>query len=71
MNVKELKALLEKYPDDMEVLYCLHSDYERLEADDICTRGAVDQNGYFMRSNHRMSLDNKAREKTYLIFPGN
>lgn len=71
MNVRELKQALEQYPDDMEVLYCLHSDFERMEADDISTVEAVDQNGYWMRTHRTMSADNQARKKTYLLFPGN
>lgn len=71
MNVKELRHALEQYPDDMEVLYSCCSDYERMEADDIGVVKAVDQNGYWMRSHPTMSADNKAREKEYLLFPGN
>jgi hypothetical protein len=34
MNVGDLKKLLEQYPEDMEILYALYSDYEKLEAPD-------------------------------------
>lgn len=71
MNVKELKTLLDKYPDDMEVLYSWFSDYERMDADDIGIVIAVDQGGYWMRSHPTMSDDNKARQRAYLLFPGN
>ena len=70
MNVKELKALLDRYPDDMEVIYCLYSDYEMLDSDDIREVKAVFK-GYVMRSHPTMSQENKDAEKTYLCFPGN
>ena len=72
MNVGELKTKLAEYPDDMEVLYRFCSDYERMDADDLETVSAVEKtNGYWMRSHETMSAENKAREKTYLLFPGN
>ena len=71
MNVKELKELLSRYPDDMEVIYCLFSDYEMLAADDIGEVKAVFKEGYVMRSHRTMSQENKDSEKTYLCFPGN
>lgn len=71
MNVKELRELLEKYPDDMEVLYQLYSDYENLKPDDISAMPSVNMGGYWMRSHPTMSSENKANEKIYLVFPGN
>jgi len=71
MNVGELRKALEQYPDDLEILYEFCSDYERLEAGDLKTVEAVDQNGYWMRAHSTMSADNQARKKTYLLFPGN
>lgn len=71
MNVGDLKKLLEQYPDGMEILYCLHSDYECMEVDDILPVEAVDQNGYWMRAHPTMSEANKSRCRTYLLFPGN
>lgn len=72
MNVADLKNILEKYPEDMEILYRCCSDYERMEADDIKTVSAVEKtNGYWMRSHETMSAENKGKEKSYLLFPGN
>lgn len=72
MNVGELKKLLEQYPDNMEVLYCCHSDYARMEVDDVYPVEAVMKSGdWAMRSHPTMSEENKAQAKTYLLFPGN
>ncbi len=71
MNVKELKELLEKYPDDMEIIYEIHSDYELLEAEDIKIVPAVTKGAWIMRSHRTMSAENKRNEKEYLGFPGN
>ena len=71
MNVKELRELLATFPDDLEVLYCCCSDYDRMEPEEIKVVEAVDQGGYWMRSHHTMSEDNQSRMKKYLLFPGN
>lgn len=71
MNVGELKKFLEAYPDDMPILYIAYSDYNILEAHEIGEVNAVDQVGYVMRSHPTMSEDNKRRERTFLLFPGN
>ena len=71
MNVKQLIELLSKYPDDLEVLTCMYSDYHPLEEYSIYLVNAVDQGGYVMRSHDTMSEDNKKREKQYLYFEGN
>lgn len=71
MNVKELKALLDRYSDDMEVIYCIYSDYEMLDGADIGEVKAVFKGGHVMRSHPTMSQANKDAEKTYLCFPGN
>lgn len=71
MTVFELKVLLTKYPNDMEILFSQYSDYKRMEADDICTTTAVMKDGWAMRPHETMSPANKAEEKTYLLFPGN
>lgn len=72
MNVRELKAKLDQYPDDMEILYRYCSDYERLDGDDLTVVEAVCKtNGYWMRSHPTMSAENKAAAKDYLLFPGN
>ena len=71
MNVKELRELLSQHPDDMEVLYKACSDYNHLDSVEIETVKAVDNNDWLMRSHPTMSQENKDKEKTYLLFPGN
>lgn len=71
MNVIELREYLTQFPDDMEILYRMCSDYERLDAEDLKVVGAVDQNGYWMQEHPTMSDENKAKMKSYLLFPGN
>ena len=71
MNVKELRALLEKYPDDMEVINERYSDYQIIIRDDFSIIKGVDKNGWIMRSHPTMSAENKAQEKEYLNLRGN
>lgn len=65
MNVKELRSLLEKYPDDMDVVCEKYSDYD-LVTDDEIIKG-VDKTGFIMRSHLTMSEENKKAEKEYLV----
>ncbi len=73
MNVRELKELLCKYPNDMEVVNGRYSDYQVIEPDEwavisgVCKRDVV----YIMRSHKTMSEDNKEQEKQYLALSGN
>lgn len=73
MTVKDLKAILEKHPDDMEIVGVMYSDYHPFEKDEISVVTAViDINGeWIMRSHPTMSAENKSREKEYLLFEGN
>lgn len=66
MNVKELIEELKKYPEDMEIIYSLNSDYEILTKDDLETAKGVNKGFYVMRSHPTMSEENKAKEKEYL-----
>lgn len=66
MNVKKLKELLNKYPDDMELVVNVHSDYQFLDDDCLTVTHLVDQGFYLMRSHPTMSDENKAKEKQYL-----
>ena len=70
MNVGELKKMLEKYPDDMDVIHTMMSDYALINEDDWFVVSAVLQTSYVMRSHPTMSTDNKAREKQYLHLVG-
>ena len=71
MNVKELKAMLEQHPDDMEIVNGRCSDYEIISIDDWSLIRGVDKNGWVMRSHPTMSDENKLNEKTYLYLVGN
>ena len=72
MTVKELKTMLGKYPDDMEVMHDKYSDYEIIVEDDFSVTKAVDNgNFWLMRSHPTMSEDNKLKEKEYLHLKGN
>ena len=73
MNVGDLKKMLEKYPDDMEILVDRMSDYDVVEEDQWSVVKAV-KNGsgwWWMRSHETMSAENKAKEKEYLHLKGN
>lgn len=63
--------MLEKYPDDMEILHSRYSDWEIIEEDDWSVVEGVQQGERVMRSHPTMSPDNKAREKKYLHLVGN
>jgi len=71
MTVKELREFLELFPDDLEIVYKLYSDYEELKGEDIEMVSAVNNGSYVMRSHNTMSEENKKKEKKYLCFPGN
>jgi hypothetical protein len=72
MNVGELKKKLEQYPDDMEILHTMMSDYDLLSESDFSVVEAVRQGyTYVMRSHRTMSADNVARAKKYLHIRGN
>lgn len=68
MNVKELKALLETFPEDLEVLKGLHSDYVALRCAHVTVDKAVKQGDWYMCSHATMSEENKRKEREYLIF---
>ena len=64
MRVGELRQLLDKYHEDLEIIKDEHSDYAHVN--DVAVIKAVDQGGYLMRSHPTMSKDNFSREKEYL-----
>ena len=71
LTVKQLRETLEKLPDELEVVYPMHSDYRHLELDCLVVMKGVDQAGdWVMRSHSSMSDDNKSREKTFLAIGG-
>lgn len=73
MNVGELKKMLEKYPDDMEILNERYSDYAMISEDEWSIVKGVEtgKDSWVMRSHPTMSEENKRREKEYLSLVGN
>lgn len=71
MNVGELKKMLEKYPDEMEILNGRCSDYELISEDEWGVVKGVEKDGWVMRTHPTMSDENKAKEKEYLHLKGN
>lgn len=71
MNVGELKEMLQKYSDDMEIVNGRYSDYQIISQDEWLVIHGVDKNGWVMRSHPTMSDENKAQEKAYLYLDGN
>jgi hypothetical protein len=70
MTVGELKKILERYPEDMEVMRTLYSDYLIVEANDFLVIKAVKEAWGIMRSHPTMNTDRKDREKEYLHIGG-
>ena len=71
MNVGNLKEMLCKYPDDMDVLNQRCSDYDIINEEEWSVVKGVDKNGWVMRSHETMSEENKKNEKEYLLLEGN
>lgn len=70
MNVKELKAFLQLFPDDMEVVVEKHSDYNIILPTESGIVKGVFQTCWVMQSNQTMSEENKQKEKAYLLLAG-
>lgn len=66
MNVKELKELLQKFPDDMEIVYNCHSDFSPYDSEPETTE-LVPQSGWYMSPHPTMSTENKSKLRTYLV----
>lgn len=73
MNVRKLKALLEGYPDDMEIVNQRMSDHQLVEAGDFSIIKGVPQqdDGWIMRAHETMSAENHANCRQYLCIKGN
>ena len=72
MTVKELKEMLNKYPDDMLVANARCSDYQVISEDEWSVEKCVDNGGnWLMRSHETMSKENQLKEKEYLCLEGN
>ena len=71
MNVGELKKMLDKYPDSMNVIRTICSDYEILEESEfelVC--GVLRGDNYVMSSHRTMSQENKDKEQMFLHLNG-
>ena len=71
MTVFDLKKMLEKYPDNMEIICDRFSDYTFIKKDEWTVVSAVPQEYGAMRSHKTMSEENKKNEKLYLHLEGN
>lgn len=71
MNVGELKKLLEQYPDDMEVIQEIYSDYGMVGEGYFSVVKAVPKQAWIMRSHPTMSEENKLAAREYLCIAGN
>ena len=71
MTIGELKKMLEKYPEDTEVVNCRFSDYQIISESEWEIVQGVEHSGWVMRSHPTMSEENKAAEKSYLCLSGN
>ena len=67
LTVGQLKKLLQKYPQDMEVIVSKYSDYQTLKTEGCLVIKVVSQDWGIMSSCLSMSLENKAKEKEYLL----
>lgn len=70
MTVAELRMMLERYPDDLQVVCEQHSDFCVMEESDCRIIQGVPQSGWIMRSHGTMSAENKAKETKYLYLGG-
>jgi len=71
MTVKEVKKLLEQFPEDMEIVNERCSDYQIISENEWCIVKGVAKDGWIMRSHPTMSQKNKQKEKDYLSLAGN
>lgn len=67
MNVGELKKALGAYPEDMEVIIPVYSDYQLVVQECIGEISAVNKGYYIMQSHPTMDEINKTNERTYLL----
>lgn len=73
MTVADLKKMLERYPDGMQIVNGRCSDYQIISEDEWEVVDGVDnpEGGWVMRSHRTMSDENKRKEKKYLALAGN
>lgn len=68
MNVLQLKKMLDKYPEDMDIIICEHSDFWIISENIFSVMKGVYHKGLdtVMSSHPSMSEENKLNEKEYL-----
>jgi len=71
MNVKELKKMLKKYPDDMEIVTSRCSDYQIIKEDEWEIIEGVPNDHWVMEIHRTMSEENKSKVQKYLHLEGN
>ena len=71
MNVCEMREMLAKYPDNMELIVDRFSDYTNILENEWSVVKAVPTEYGFMRSHETMSDENKKNEHEYLHLEGN
>lgn len=71
MTVKELKQMLDKYPDDMEILNGRCSDYSLIKEDEWSVVEGVKKDCWVMRAHRTMSDAEKLQVKKFLYLEGN
>lgn len=69
MTKGELTKLLEQFPDEMEVVVNMQSDYGLIKPEITIIKG-VPQDGWVMRSHPTMSDENKQKVREYLLLEG-
>lgn len=71
MTVGDLKKLIRKLPNDMEIVNGRYSDYQLVQADEWSVIQGVERDCWVMRAHPTMSDIDKANMKSYLYLAGN
>ena len=67
MTVKDLRVLLEQYPEAMPVAYIQMSEFQEMQPTDIAPMELFNNGGYLSRSYRRKDND---LVRMWLCFPG-
>jgi hypothetical protein len=70
MTVKELKEMLNDYPDDMDVLNTRCSDYELVDIKDWSVVEALPKEFWYMRAHPTMKPEYQYEKKKCLLLEG-
>lgn len=71
MTVGELKKMLEKYPEDMQILNGRYSDYDLISEDEWSVVKAVPRAEWVERYHKTMGEEDQKAAKEYLYLEGN